>query len=504
MVRIRGSLTARLMAFMILPLWTPICSGCAQWLLPSLRVISCSLDEQAGISRVRFSAPPTRESIYKSFAMTEDGTHLEGRFAFEGEELRFYPVNGIRPGREYAITISAVAEDHRGNSLEEEYHQAFSTKAEEEAPRIIRALPVDASILTEAPAEIRLSFSESVDPHSFDNALRISPAISYVIQWEEDYREALIRPVKPLNLGKRYTISVSTALQDRARNTLLLPFTSSFLLGDGRILPRAALAWSAAAAGGPLLPGVLNQGLPADAEFSITFDCDVDIESLAGYIELQPSLGINLTADKNSRSGASIRFTQKPAWGETYTLLVRRGIAAVGGKETAEDLLFPLLFNAPEFMPPGFLGGTFKGSSESKNLSRETDFDFLVLNVLEYPSTGTPAAAELCLVFEVSEEAASLAPASAMGAFSLSVSNSCAAISIKTLGVLDEASYRGSGFNDPALTGGTGKKLCALVYGLEIENSERRGLIVFSITTLLKDGLGNSPREDIHITWNKS
>jgi hypothetical protein len=502
MVRIRGSLALGVMAFAVL--WAPLCSGCAQWLLPSLRVLSCSLDEQAGISRIRFSAPPTEESIYKSFTMTEDGTQLEGRFSFEGEELRFYPVNGIRPGREYAITISTIAEDHRGNSLEEEYYRLFSTKAEEEAPRIIGVLPADASILTEAPAEIRLSFSESVDPYSFDNALRISPAVSYVVQWEEDYREARIRPVKPLGLGKRYTISVSTALQDRARNAPLLPFTSSFLLGDGRLLPRADLAWSGAGGGGSLIPGALNQGLPVDAQFSITFDCDVGIESLAGYIELQPALGINLSADKNSRSGASFRFTQRPAWGETYTLLVRRGITAAGGGETTEDLVFPLLFDAPEFMPPEFLGGIFKGSAESKVLSRETDFDFLVLNVVEYPSTGTPVAAELCLVFEVSQEAASLSPASAMAAFSLSVSNSCAAVSIKTLRVLDESSYRGSLFNDPSLAGGTGKQLCALVYGLEIENSERRGLIVFSINTSLKDRLGNSPREGIHITWNKS
>jgi hypothetical protein len=241
-----------------------------------------------------------------------------------------------------------------------------------------------------------------------------------------------------------------------------------------------------------------------DAEFAITCDCDVGIESLGAYIELQPSLGIDIRADKNSRSGASFRFTQRPAWGETYTLLVRRGISAVGGRESTEDLAFPLLFNDPAFMPPEFLGGLFKSPGESKILSRESDFDSLVLNVLEFPTTGIAAAAELCLVFEVSEEASSLAPASAMRAFSLWVSNGCAAVSIKTVRVLDEMSYRGSVFNDPALDGGTGKTLCALVYGLEIENTERRGLIVFSIDTSLRDLLGNSPRQGLHITWNKS
>jgi hypothetical protein len=478
-------------------------SGCAQWLLPILRVSSSSLDEHEGMIRVRFSAPPTEESIHRAFSMTEDGITLEGRFIFEEEELGFYPVNGIRRGREYAVTITTIAEDRWGNSLEKEYYRNFSTKAEEEAPRIISVLPADESILTEAPEEFRLSFSESIVPHSLDEALRISPALSYVIQWEEDYREAVIRPVKPLGLGKRYTISVSTALQDHSRNSLLLPFTSSFLLGDGRLSPGIGLEWLNAGGGGPLIPGELNAGLPVDAEFHISFSRDVGIESLAGFIEVQPSLGISLRADRDSRSGASIRFTQRPGWGEHHTLVVLRGIAAAEGGKTTEDLLFPLLFDAPEFIPPEFLGGMFKGPGGSKALSRESDFDFLTLDASAYPITGIPVPAELCLVLEVSQEAASISPATAMRAFSISSSNSCAFISIKTLRILDESSYRGSGFNDPAISGGMGKKLCALVYGLEVENTEQRGIIVFSVNTSLEDLLGNSLRDPINITWNK-
>jgi hypothetical protein len=465
-------------------------------------VFSCSLEEDRGGVFFRFSASPNEESILKAFSMTEDGRRLEGRFAFTGEETRFYPVNGIGKGRTYGVSLSTVAEDQKGNSLEEDYHREFFTGAEGEAPRIVSVFPADGSILEKAPEEIRLCFSEAVDPISFTEALGISPSPDYVIRWEGD-REALIQPVKPLDMGKRYTITVSTALLDLSRNSMVLPFSSSFFLGNDRSVPEPSLEWFNAAAAASLARDQPNTGLPPDAEFIISFSRDLAVESLGAYIEIRPSLGLDINAEGNSRSRARISLTRKPAWGEHYTLIVRKGIGAEGSWESTEDLFFPLVFDAPQFMPPEFLGGFFDGKTGIKNLSEQTDFDSLSLDpVIFQPVDGGTEATELCLVFAVSPEAASIAPSSAMEAFSISASNGCAYISIKKLRILDEASYRASVFNDPSLEGG-GKKLCALVYGLEIENTQRQGLIVFSIRSSLADLLGNPLGRDISVTWNK-
>jgi hypothetical protein len=478
-----------------------LCS-CAQWLLPPLRVLSCSLEEDREGIFFHFSAVPKEESILKAFSMTEDGRRLEGRFVFTGEETQFYPVNGIGEGRTYTVSLSTAAEDQQGNSLEEDYHREFFTGAEGEAPHIVLVLPADGSVLAEAPEEIRLCFSEAVDPLSFEEALGINPSPSYVIRWEGD-REVFIRPVKPMDMGKRYTITISTALLDRSRNSMVLPFSSSFFLGNDRSAPEPGLKWINAAAEAPLVRDRLNTGLPPDAEFIINFSRDVAIESLGAYIETRPSLGLSINAEGDSRSRARISLTRQPAWGENYTLIVRRGIGAEGSWETAEDLFFPLAFDAPQFRPPEFLGGFFDIKNKIKNLSEKTDFDSLSLDpVIFRPVTGGIEATELCLVFAVSPEAASISPSSAMEAFSISASNGCAYISIKKLRILDEASYRSSSFNDGSLEGG-GKRLCALVYGLEIENTQQQGLIIFSIRSTLEDLLGNSLGRDINITWNK-
>jgi hypothetical protein len=486
-------------SFFLLLSGVPFLSGCPHWLLPPLEVLSCSLDD--GGVRVLFSVPPTEISIHKAFSMTEDGEMLEGRFFFEAEELRFYPVNGIGENREYTVTIGTIAEDRRGNSLETEFRRDFFTKAEREAPGITAIFPADESTLAEEPAEIRLYFSEAIDPPSLEEALRISPGFPYAIRWEADHRELVIKPLKPLAFGKRYTITISTALRDQSRNSMVLPFISSFLLGDGRVLPCFDLGWTGAAGNGTLESGVVSTGLPLDAELSINFDRDVAIESLASFVEIQPSLGISIKTEKDSHSAARVCFSRRPEWGRAYTLIIRKGIAALQGGATAEDLSYHLVFDAPGYMPPDFLRGFFRDTGHV--LSADTDFGYLNLDVGEFPPTSAVVPADLCLVFAIPEAASSLSLSSAMTAFSINSSNSCAHFSIKTLKVLDEAAYRLSAFNDPSLEAGAGEQICALIYGLEVENTEENGLIVFSIASSLADSLGNTLEKDIKITWNK-
>jgi hypothetical protein len=102
---------------------------------------------------------------------------------------------------------------------------------------------------------------------------------------------------------------------------MVLPFTSSFFLGDDRSAPEPGLEWFNAVSGVPLARDQPNTELPPDAEFIISFSRDTALESLGAYIETRPSLGLNVNAEGDSRSRARISFTKKPGWGETYTLM---------------------------------------------------------------------------------------------------------------------------------------------------------------------------------------
>ncbi|GHV62272.1 hypothetical protein AGMMS49587_08640 [Spirochaetia bacterium] len=480
-------------------LLSPIVS-CASWLLPPLEILSVSTNEDI---RISFSAPPTEASIRKAFSMTEDGTGLQGTFFFNDRDVIFRPLNGLREGREYAIFISTTAEDARGNSLVKEFQHRFHTKAELGEPRIISIEPQNETSLTMQPDAVTLVFSEPVDANSFTEALRLSPSITHVLEWKEDYSGVRIIPVKPLTEGTRYTITVSTALMDLSRNRLLRSFSSTFLYGVDRSPPVCRLSWeSPSDTGRDLVPGSLNEGIPSDSRIKLSFNKKMAIESLAGFIGTSPSLGCTITPDLVSRDQGIISFPQKPEWGKTYTLAIRKGITDTLGNKIEEDIEFPLVFNHGNFRPPVFAWGGLKNQNTMERISGDTDFSTISFDP-DYFQEQRERAMDLYLVFRITADADSLSLVSAMQAISISATNGCAEISIRTMKILTDAEYEASDIYDPAAQAESGEKFCALKTGIEFENAKQLGFIIFSINKELSDSLGNTMTGNVTLTYNK-
>ncbi|GHV55841.1 hypothetical protein AGMMS49579_19560 [Spirochaetia bacterium] len=474
--------------------------SCASWLLPQMEILSVSTE---GDIRISFSAPPTEASIRKAFSMTEDGTSLQGEFFFNDSDVIFKPLNGLRENREYSILISTVAEDIKGNSLTKDFRYRFHTKENLKGPRIIRVEPQNETSLTLPPAAITVFFSGPVDTNSFTEALRLSPSVTHVLEWNEACSTVRIIPVKPLTPGTRYTITVSTALMDLSRNKLLLPFNSTFLYGTDRSPPRCYLSReSSSNTTGNLIPGTLNEHIPSDSKLKISFDKEVSIESLAGFIGISPALGMTVTPNLERRDRGIISFPQKPEWGKPYTLTIRKGITDTFGNKTEEDIEFPLVFNHSNFKPPVFAWGGLKNQNTMERISRDTDFSTISFDP-NYFQERVDRAMDLYLVFSITEDADSLSFVSATRAISISATNGCAEISIRTMKVLTEAEYTASDIYDPAMLAGNGEKFCALKMGIEFENAKQLGLIIFSINKELSDSLGNTMTGNITLTYNK-
>jgi hypothetical protein len=479
---------------------TGLAVRCGSWLLPPLEVLSVSTQ---GELRIDFSAPPTPASIRKAFSMTEDGVDLFGDFEFQGSRVIYRPVNGLREGREYFVLIGTEAEDEKGNSLEREFRYRFRTKDDTQGPLVVSIDPADESILTLPPETIFLRFSEPVDPQSFGEALRISPALNHILRWDADGTAVGIVPLKPLDEGIRYTLTLSTALRDRSRNAMLLPYSATFLYGPDQEAPLFSLEWeNPLGLRGSLHAENLNQGIAGDAEFSLLFNKRIAIESVPGLLEINPSLGISFTPDLESRDRGKIVFSQKPEWNKPYTLIVKQGIADTLGNKTLKDSRFPLLFNRGDFKPPVFVRGFLKNDSVYEAIGGDSNFTTITLEALSFPAQ-TEKETELYLVFKVSEEADTLSLVSAMSSLSLSVSNGCARISVKTMDVLNQADYTGSPVYDPLDQPETGERFCALLVGIEIENTDRQGVVTITIDGDLADSLGNTLGESVSIVWNK-
>jgi hypothetical protein len=473
---------------------------CGSWLLPPLEVLSVSTQ---GELRIDFSAPPTPASIRKAFSMTEDGVNLFGDFEFQGSRVIYRPVNGLREGREYFVLIGTEAEDEKGNSLEREFRYRFRTKEDTEGPLVVSISPSDESILLLPPETIFLRFSEPVDPQSFGEALRISPSIDHILRWDTEDSAVEIIPLKPLDEGTRYTLSLSTALRDRFRNAMLLPYSATFLYGPDQEAPVFSLEWeNPAGLRGSLEAEKLNRNIAGDAEFFLVFNKKIAIESAPGFLEINPSLGMSFTPDLVNRDRGKISFSQKPEWNKPYTLIVKQGIADSLGNKTPQDTRFPLLFDRGDFRPPVFVRGFLKNDSVYEPMGGGSNFTSITLDALNFP-TQTEKETELYLVFKVSEEADLLSLVSAMSSISISASNGCVNISVKTIEILNQAAYAGSPVYDPLEQPEPGEKFCALLVGIEIENTTRQGMVTIRVDGDLADSLGNTLGEDLSIVWNK-
>jgi hypothetical protein len=473
---------------------------CGSWLLPPLEVLSVSTE---GELKIEFSSPPLPDSIRKAFSMTEDGTDLPGDFEFRGTKVIYRPVNGFRKGREYFVLIGTEAEDEKGNSLEREFRYRFHTRKDTEGPLVIRIDPADESVLTLPPETIFLRFSEPVDPNSFGEALRISPSVNHLLRWDTDGAGVEIVPLKPLDEGTRYSLTITTALKDLSRNTMLLPYSATFLYGPDRELPVFSLEWeNPKGLRGSLNAESPNQSIAGDAEFSLIFNKRIAIESVSGFLEINPSLGISFTPDLRGRDRGKIIFSRKPEWNKPYTFTVKKGIADSLGNKTGHDTRFPLLFDRDDFKPPVFVRGFLKNNRVYEAIGGDENFTTITLDALNFPVQAEKET-ELYLVFKVSGKAERLSLVSALEALSVSVSNACAYISVKTMEVLDETAYTGSPVYDPVDQTESGERFCALLVGLEIENTTRQGLVTITVNGDLADSLGNTLGDSVSILWNK-
>ena len=476
-------------------------SSCGKWLLPHMELITISTDENI---KMTFSTQPSEESVKKAFSMTEDDISITGYFTFYDTTAVFEPLNGLRNNREYQIVVTTTAEDTKGNSLLRDFEYKFNTKQNIELPRVTGIIPANESNLTTQPDKISISFSKPVDTVTFEKALYISPAINYILRWDSTNTAVDIIPLKPLAEGIRYNLTLNTSLMDTSRNTLLTAFTSTFLYGLDRNSPEISIKWeSPYGASGPVFSGVRNTNIPSDSDLIIEFDKRVSIDAISSFIEINPAISFTTNPDLITKDKMRLKFNQIPEWGKSYTLKVKKGISDTFGNKTETENQYVLVFNAEKFRPPAFAGGVLNNNSDYKLINPSSDYSSLTLDVIYFdPGSHVEKSTELYYAFRISTEADSISLISAMQTISISTGNSCAFISIRTMNFLTKSDSEYNTISD-ILDDNSDGKLCILKIGIDIENTDNRGFIGFSIRKDIADNLGNTMIETLNFTLNK-
>jgi hypothetical protein len=137
-----------------------------------------------------------------------------------------------------------------------------------------------------------------------------------------------------------------------------------------------------------------------------------------------------------------------------------------------------------------------------ERISGDTDF-FTITFDPAYFQEGVEKEIDIYLIFRITADADSLSLVSAMQEITISATNGCANISIKTMKLLSEAEYAASDIYDPAAFAGNGVNFCVIKIGITFENVNQLGQIIFSINHELSDSLENAMTGNITLTYNK-
>jgi Bacterial Ig-like domain len=108
-----------------------------------------------------------------------------------------------------------------------------------------------------------ISFSESMNKLSVQQAISVSPEIMYTFTWDDVAENIILIPEPPLLYNTAYVVQISTEAEDTAANNIEAPYLFSFVTEsiDDTIPPES---W-AVPPGGPVNPDALIQIIASDA-----------------------------------------------------------------------------------------------------------------------------------------------------------------------------------------------------------------------------------------------
>ena len=185
-----------------------------------------------GVITVEFSEPMDQMSVQRGIRLSP-GT--EGSFAWTADNtgVTFIPFTNLSFNTEYTITVTKECADTSGNTILHDHVSYFRSGDEFVRPSII-SLYTSSSILNWATFEnyhhfnevqhtdiFTFTFNESIQRESFESALRFNPAIDVTFRWNTSSTECVVTPGTDLSSGRGYQLLVSTALKDRAGNSML-------------------------------------------------------------------------------------------------------------------------------------------------------------------------------------------------------------------------------------------------------------------------------------------
>lgn len=493
--------------------------SCSDLLFPPFFVASDSVNSQFMQANelssviIVFSQEPSPLSVDKAFSLLENDIEKKGRFEFSGKNVTFIPYDGFVEGKDYVLKVTTAAESDSGISLEKDYIHKFHTKDELLSPLVTGMVPENNAVISIDPGQIVIKFSEPLDQESLKTAFSISPSVPVLFEFAADGESVTVLFSEPIVRGQRYIVTIDTSVSDIAGNGMRLPFVSSFLFDSDITAPVHTLEYKDENGVFQILtPLVLQHGIPDGTDFRILFDEPVKIESVQNYVKFVPPVAYTVKPDFENKMQIDFVLTSNLEWDTSYQIFFKQGITDLAGNKQQTDTVYTISCDAEHDRPITVFRGYFDrlvGPDQYGVFSPSHNFEDLALDVISFPTTTTQVPTKLFFIIGLSAEALNIPLISAFSSFSVTDTNSCVDVNIRSISVLplsDSAiplAIKNEIANDPILSAYPGI-IRVVQVTIEVENSENQGLVYFRVSQNLRDDCGNALLADWEAVLNKN
>ncbi|HNY13201.1 MAG TPA: Ig-like domain-containing protein, partial [Candidatus Wallbacteria bacterium] len=182
---------------------------------------------------VDFSLPLAGSKINDSTITINDGSkNIDGKTVYIEKERQvlFVPGKNLEHGKVYRVTVSSInIESLEGFRLAENHSWTFSTKKplDEVPPEVISTSPLDGAYEVSEQARISASFSEDVEPTTFNKYTVIlsdgNQDVPGKITYDKRTQKVAFIPLEKLKSGQKYNMLISTGVKDLAGNAMNAP-----------------------------------------------------------------------------------------------------------------------------------------------------------------------------------------------------------------------------------------------------------------------------------------
>lgn len=326
---------------------------------------------------ITFSETMNSTSVKNSITIFPD---IEYDISWNGNKKILTPISNLGYNKEYKITIGTEAKDLFENFLETEYSFNFITEEVGDiiAPEITSTGPIDGANNVETDSPISITFSESMNQVSVENAIQIAPTISYTTSWIGN--ELTITPIVDLDFLTNYFIIIKTQSKDLAGNNIEEEYNFSFKTKEeGDRIPPTILSTK---------PSKGDSGVSLDSTISISFSEAMKHSSVESGINISPPIIYNI-----SWEGNNIILETELNYLINYTITIGVQAEDINGNRVVEKYRFSFTTeNEPDIIHPIIFHEPVIESNEGKKIeitATITDNIIITNAILYYRKTGS-------------------------------------------------------------------------------------------------------------------